>query len=212
MIFIFGERIKQETSAVGEKQCTVCAGTRKFSHVRETNYFHLFGLRLLPLEKIADYQQCDYCESAFEMESGVPELPSQVPLARSVIAYILTGYGMQDHLDLAVDVAKKVTGFEVQESEIKEDIRAMAAGRKDLFSLVKEYTPLLNMRGKQQVIEVAFLATHACCEIQYEDRLRINMIANAMDASIAFVNATIEQVRRQSCYGVRRILPTQTQA
>ena len=190
----------------------MCAGDRAFSHVRETNYFHLFGLRLLPLEKIADYQQCDYCESGFEMASTVPERPSQVSLARSVIAYVLVGYGMQDHLDLAVDIAKKVTGFDIPEAEFKEDIRAIAAGRTDLFAVVKEHARLLNMRGKQQVIEVAFLTTHACCEIQYEDRLRINMIANSMDTSIAFVNATIEQVRRQSCYGVRRILPTQTQA
>lgn len=212
MIFIFGERIKRETSPLAAKHCPVCRSERAFSHVRESNYFHVFGLRLLPLEKLADYQQCDYCENAFEMSPELPELPSHVALTRTVVAYILAGYSMQDHLELGDDIVKKVTGFEASPQQIKAEIRSLSAGQLDLFEQVKKRAAVLNVRGKQQVIEAAFLATHACCEIQYEDRLRINMIASAMDASIAFVNATIEQVRRQGCYGVHRILPTQTQA
>lgn len=211
MIFLFGEKIKRETSALGERHCPVCATSKPFSHVRETNYFHAFGLRLLPLEKIADFQQCDFCENAYPYGAEVPKYPAQVALTRTVLAYVLVGYGQQDHKELAADVAKKVTGFELDFDQFLSDVRALAAGRLDLIAQVKADASRLNVRGKQQVIEAAFLATHACCEIEYEDRLRINMIASAMDMSIAFVNATIDQVRRQGCYGVRRILPTQTQ-
>ena len=212
MIFLFGERIKRESNPLGERGCPVCRGDKHFSHVSESNYFHAFGLRLLMLEKIADYQQCDFCENAFPMSSGdVPEMPSQVDLIRLVVSYVFVGYGLQDHLDLASDVASKVSGFNVQSDEFRPHIRNIAAANTDLFAQIKQDAKHLNLRGKQQVIEAAFLTTHACCEIQYEDRLRINMIANAMDTSIAFVNGTIEQVRRQACYGVQRILPTQTQ-
>jgi hypothetical protein len=210
VIFLFGERVKRDSRSLGARHCPVCRGEKNFSHVLESNYFHAFGLRLLPLEKIADYQQCDYCESAFAYAPEVPVLPSQVSAVQTVIAYVLVGYGHQD-IDLAADVASKVTSFELSREDFQKDVRALAAGRLDLFEVLKEQARSLNLRGKQQVIEAAFLATHACCEIQYEDRLRINMIANAMDTSIAFVNATIEQVRRQGCYGVRRILPTQPQ-
>lgn len=210
MIFLFGERLKRESSPLGTRHCPICRGEKHFSHVLESNYFHAFGIRLLLLEKIADYQQCDYCENSFALHgSEVPEIPSQVGLTRTVIAYILVGYGMQEHLDLAVDVSAKVTGFKSEEETFRQEIRDLAAGRMDLFEQIKQQARQLNLRGKQQVIEAAFLTTHACCEIQYEDRLRINMIANAMDTSIAFVNATIEHVRRQACYGVQRILPTQ---
>lgn len=212
MIFLFGERLKRSGNSLGARYCPVCDSERQFSHIQEVNYFHVFGLAILPLEKIADFQLCDHCESAFVMGPSVPELPSHIALTQTVTSYVLLGYGQQDHLELASDLAKKVTGYELDQEAFKRDVRALAGGQLDFFNHVKQQARHLNARGKQQVIEAAFLATHACCEIQYEDRLRINMIANAMDTSIAFVNATIEQVRRQGCYGVRRLLPTQTQA
>lgn len=211
MIFLFGERIKRDSKPLGARACPVCRSEQQFSQVQEVNYFHVFGLRLLPLEKIADFQLCEFCENAFEMGPTVPDKPSHIDLTQTVTSYVLLGYGQQDHTELAQDLLKKVTSFDLTHEDFRRDVSQLSDGRLDMFAHIKQRAKRLNVRGKQQVIEAAFLATHACCEIQYEDRLRINMIASAMDTSIAFVNATIEQVRRQGCYGVRRILPTQTQ-
>ncbi len=211
MIFLFGERIKRDSKPLGARSCPVCHSEQQFSHVQEVNYFHFFGLRLLPLEKIADFQLCEFCENAFAMGPTVPEVPSHIGLTQTVISYVLLGYGQHDHTELAQDLLKKITGFDLSLEGYRRNVADLSTGSLDIFAHIKQQARRLNVRGKQQVIEAAFLATHACCEIQYEDRLRINMVASAMDTSIAFVNATIEQVRRQGCYGVRRLLPTQTQ-
>lgn len=211
MIFLFGERVKRDVVPEGLHHCPVCQTEKPFQRVKETNYFCAFGLRVLPIEKIADYRTCEFCENAFSEEAGQLE-PSQLSSVRRVIAYILVGYGMQEHQDLGCDIFKKITGFEMQPAELLNDVRRMAAGKVDVLAEIKQQNCFLNIRGKQQIIEAAFLVTHACCEIQYEDRLRINLIANAMDLPIAFVTATIDQVRKQGCYGVRRLLTTQTQA
>lgn len=213
MIFLFGERFKQESIALGDQFCPVCQGAKPFSHILETNYFCLFGIRVLPLEKNADYHSCDYCENAFQApdDNGVL-VPSQLQSVRRVLAYLLVGYSMQDQVELSCDVFKKVTGFELQASVLKDEVRSISLGDTDLFDELKEQNRYLNVRGKQQIVEAAFLITHSFCEIQYEDRLRINLIGSSIGMPIAFVSAVIDQVRQQGCYGVRRVLGTQTQA
>jgi hypothetical protein len=202
--------MKRDVVSLGERLCPVCQSKKSFQHVKETNYFCLFGLRLLPLEKISNYLSCEFCENAFA-ESAGELVPSQLAMVKRVIAYALVGYGMQEHQDLACDVFKKITGFEIQPSDLLGDVRRVAAGKSDVLEDIRRENRHLNTRGRQQIIEAAFLVTHACCEIQYEDRLRLNLIANAMNLPITFVTATIDQVRKHGCYGVRRILPTQAQ-
>lgn len=168
---------------------------------------------MLPLEKNADYLSCDYCENAFQAPDADGVLvPSQLQSVRRVLAYLLVGYSMQDQQELSCDIFKKVTGFELQASVLKNEVNSISLGDTDLFDELKQQNRYLNVRGKQQVIEAAFLITHSFCEIQYEDRLRINLIASAVGMPITFVSAVIDQVRQQGCYGVRRVLTTRTQA
>jgi len=213
VIFVFGEKIKRETVLLGERHCSVCQSSRAFHRVKESNYFCLFGLRVLSLDKIADYDSCQFCENAFPPNSnGAALMPTQLTSVQRVLSYLLVGYGMQDQRALACDIFKKVTGFELRESDIRADINSIELGQMNLFGELADQNHHLNTRGKQQIIEAAFLVTHSFCEIQYEDRLRINLIASAMGLPIMFVSATIDQVRKQGCYGVRRLLSTQIQA
>ena len=213
MIFLFGESVKRQSEALGNQDCPVCQRATPFSHILETNYFCLFGLRLLPLEKISDYHSCDNCGNAFQAPNANGVLvPSQLHSVQRVLAYLLVGYSMQDQIALACDIFNKVTGSELRAADLRENVNSISLGHTDLFGELNQQTPHLNVRGKQQIIEAAFLVTHSFCEIQYEDRLRINLIASSIGMSIPFVSATIDQVRQQGCYGVRRVLPAQTQA
>ena len=173
----------------------------------ETNYFCLFGIRLLPIEKIANYLRCDQCNNSFTEEPA--DVPSQVALVKRVLIYNQVGYGMQDYRDIVRDICIKVTGFEFHDDEILKELAAVETGDEDMVQILSSSASGLNLQGKQQIIEAAFLITHACCEIQYEDRLRINLVGNALGVSIEFVSSVIDRVRAHGCYGIRRILPTQ---
>lgn len=207
MIFLLGERIHSESEAVGIKNCGVCGKQQPFSHVIETNYFCLFGVRLLPIEKRANYLRCDQCNNSFASDNT--REPTQVALVKHVLAYNQLGYGIFDRRDILQDICIKVTGFEFHEDEICKQRQEMEAGQIDLFQTFAASASGLNLQGKQQIIEASFLITHACCEIQYEDRLRINLIGNALGVSIEFVGSVIDAVHAQGCYGVRRMLATQ---
>ena len=70
---------------------------------------------------------------------------------------------------------------------------------------VSQFASSMNAIGKQTVVEAAFLTTYVCCDLQFEDRLRINLIGNALGVGLEFVDYSISQIRKQGCYGVRRL-------
>ncbi|XOV88917.1 MAG: zinc-ribbon domain-containing protein [Pseudomonadota bacterium] len=205
MIFLFGERTRAAAVDAGQRDCVVCGHSTAFETVSETNYFTVFGIPLLPIEKVAQYERCVTCGNSFAINSHEP---SQVAATRQVLAYILAGYGMTDQVGLAAEICQKVCQADVSHDGMRELIRDFASGRADLFELLREQAPLINTAGKQQVITAAFLAVHACCEMQYEDRLRINLIGTALGMPLEFVQACIESVRSAGYLGVRRLTIT----
>lgn len=205
MLFVFGEKVHGATLAAGQRDCSVCGRPGPFRRIVETNYFCIFGLRLLPIERVADYLECEQCGNAF---ADTPDAPVHLEVVQRAVTYILLGYGMHEHRDVAREICKKVTGFEFETGALTHLIQSMDSGDENFFEFLRKRAADMNLRGKQQVIEAAFLMTHASCEIQHEDRLRINLMGNALGLSLAFVGECIEHIRRHSYFGVHRILQT----
>jgi hypothetical protein len=205
MFFLMGERVIRKLLPAGTRHCAVCRGQQEFQQASEINYFTLFTIPLLQLGKVADYLVCSRCESSYVDFDA--ELPAQVPLVRLVTAYILNGYGMQNQVRIIQEIGSKVSGFDFATEDIRQVERQLESD--DVLEVLSAAAPGLNDRGKLKVIEAAFLGTHVCCEIQYEDRLRINLMGNALGVSLQFVEYAVEEVRRQKYYGVHRLLPTQ---
>ena len=176
-----------------------------FNHIVETNYFCVFGLKLLPLEKVANYYQCDECGCPFDYTFTVP---TQVPLIRLVLAYVLVGYDMASHTQVAGEICRKISGFELDTEALRNDINGFASGRQQIDRELQHAAMNVNAFGAMQVVQAAFLLTYVCCEIQYEDRLRINRIGTALGVSLQLVQSAIESIREHHYFGVHRVLPS----
>lgn len=217
MLFLLGERIHERASPAGRRRCGVCHGPRDISRVRETNYFCVFGLRLLPIETVADYLRCTACGATFDVVEASAEASAeddadralvpacQLPL-KQVIAYLLLGYGLRTQTELAEQVAERVGACRYPAAELNERIKQVDIEHLDILAALRGRASSLDAAGKQRIIAAAFLVTHACCEMQHEDRLRINLMGNALGESLEFVEAAIEQVRGAGYFGVRRLL------
>jgi hypothetical protein len=208
VFMLISERLHSRSTAIGHHDCAVCVSQQPFSQVFESNYFCLFGVRLLRLEYLANYPRCDRCETAFR--AGNCTEPALTEVVNWVLAYLWSGFGMSHRLDLAEEIGRKVTGHGCSEQRIETCMLQLA--RRDICDVLRDEAIGLNLRGKLQVIHVAFLATYACCEIQHEDRLRINLMGTALGLSLDAVEAAIQNVRQQGYYGVQRQLSTQSQA
>jgi len=207
MLFFIGEQTVTRIVDEGIFACPVCAKEQPYQRFVETSYFTLLSIRLLPLRNLADYHQCGSCGNAFH-PSELNE-PAYQKGVRRVLEYIIVGYDMSDHQDSAQEIFLKLCDRPFKQEEIDREISIIEKGEEDVFSFLKKLAFRVNVRGKQQIIEAAFLMTYACCEIQHDDRLRINMMGSALGVSLAFVEAVINRVRSQSYYGVRRNLIVQ---
>lgn len=204
MLFIIGEQTV--TRIIDEKtfDCPVCSRRQPYQRFVETSFFTLFSIRILPLRNLADYHQCSSCGNAFH-PSKLDE-PSYMNGVRRVLAYILVGFDKSDHRDSVQEIFLKLCNRAFKPAEIDREVTVIEKGATDVFSFLKKTAYRVNIRGKQQIIEAAFLMTHACCEIQREDRLRINLMGRALGVSLEYVAAVIDRVRSDGYYGVRRNL------
>ena len=206
MIVLFGERVASARLDHGAAHCAVCKRATHFSRVVETNYFCLFGLRLIALEKMADYLECNECEHAFREGT---DLPAVVAVIQRVVTWVFLGYGMGNHHAVVDEICRKVCGFELSAGNFDGLKRKMADGGFDIHDELRQAAKSLNTKATYQIIEAAFLATYVCCEIQHEDRVRINLLGNALGVPLTFVASAIDSVRQQHYFGVRRLLPAQ---
>lgn len=203
MFFLFGEKIRSKSTAVGVKHCPVCHAEHPFTEQQESLWFCLFAIPLLPIERTASYWRCDNCLMAYK--PGALEQPSSVPVAQRITLYLLLGYAQRAHAKLAGEICLKLTGFELDSTTRAMLVREINTGGIDMVEYVRSEAASTNAIGKQQIIEAAFLATYACCDLQYEDRLRINLIGNALGVGLEFVDYAIAHSRKQNYYGIRRL-------
>ncbi len=203
MFLMVGEKVKSRSAAIGQKDCPVCDGAQPFTEQTESLWFCLFVFPVLPINETARYWRCETCLSAYSARDLTA--PSSVAGVKEIITYLLLGYDQYEQAALAEEVCLKLTGFGFAQDEFRALVRDIDAGRRDVVEALAGRANAMNTIGKQQVIEAAFVITHACCDIQFEDRLRINQIGSALGVGLEFVEFSISQARQQNDYGVRRL-------
>ena len=204
MLFLVGEKLRTKSEPVGNKTCALCRSEQPFTEQLEMLWFTFFSIPVLPIERFAHYWRCEKCYSSYSPHAL--DLPSQVPVIKLLVTYILVGYNQHQHQNLAAEICLKLMGFELTETEYRRTVQQLTAGTLDIVEHVRGLAAGINGTGKQQIVEAAFLMTHACCELQYEDRLRVNRIGNALGVGLEFVDYCIAQTRKNNYYGVRRLV------
>ncbi|MAI41637.1 MAG: zinc-ribbon domain-containing protein [Candidatus Azotimanducaceae bacterium] len=204
MFLLFGEVVRINRRLEGMRACDSCGRSKQFFHVTEVNYFSFFAIPLFPISKVADYFLCGGCDTSYASEGQ--QLPSHIASVKNVITYILVGYGMAGEVGRMDQIASAIIGESFSVEEIKNI--SYLISKEDIFELLGRAASTMNPKAKSGVIEAAFLSTYLCCEMQYEDRLRINLMGNVLGLPLPFVEAAIENVRSNNYYGVQRLIVT----
>lgn len=204
VIFFFGEKIRIRSIEEGRFACVVCKKQQLYTRFEETNYFTVFSLAIAPLSKIADYCQCSVCGSSYIPDQY--DFPACVDPVRRVLVYIMMGYGLQQFPDSVIELHQTLTHLSMSQQDVRTQMTEISAASEDIFEYVERHAFHLNIQGKRKIIEAAFLMTYVACEIEFEDRLRVNLIASALGVSPEFTQFVINAVRAESYYGIKRRL------
>jgi hypothetical protein len=204
MFFLIGEQVRLKSQGEGQFDCPVCVGTQQYRRLAEVNYFTLFLIPIAPLSKLADYCQCNQCGNSFVPDnySG----PAYLGGVRRALVYIMLGYSMEEHKDTVRKLWQKLTTLIMSDRELALEIDAIKQSKEDIFSFMKAQAYHLNVQGKEKIIEAAFLMTYASCEIEHQDRLRVNLIGNALGMPLEFVETIVNRIRASNYYGIKRNL------
>lgn len=210
MFFLFGESVRFSAASVGNKECPVCMAQEPFTEQTEKLWFTFFHIPLLKIEESARYWRCEKCLNPFVINRL--NIPSQVPVIQQIVVYVMLGYGQSQNKQVAQEICLKLTGFALNDQEYSRVLSRLQSGHQNADELVRQSAPSMNAIGKQAVIEAAFLSTYVCCELQYEDRLRVNLIGTALGVGLEFVDYSIAQSRKRGYYGIRRLNYVETVA
>jgi len=204
VFFLFGEKLKIVPREQAEFDCVVCNTRQRYTRFEEYNYFTVFLMAVARLHKVSDYCECSVCCSAYRPEDL--KTPSYFAPVHRTLVYIMMGYGMEKHMDMLSELSEKITGKGLGIEEIRSEIRQVDKQQGDIFETIRQFAQCLNIQGKRKVIEAAFLMTYASCEIEFEDRLRVNLIGDALGTPLEFTQFVINSIRDSGYYGIRRRL------
>ena len=198
MLFLFGEKIIAFTEDLGTFNCPICEGQKDISKVIEKNYFTVFFIRTLPLGTIAEYMQCSGCGHAFPSKSSIE--PTYFKPLKSVLTYLLAGYGLTDGVETARNIFRSTTGNEVSVSNLQEIINDIQENN-HMSSDLKQIASSLSWLDKSLIVEAAYLLVYTAGPVEYEERLNVNLLANAMGIGLEGVNAIISNLKSQKYKG-----------
>lgn len=204
MSFLFGQMRVIRTIGRAEMNCQVCGAMRPAQRLAESRYFTVFMIPILPLQRLSDYWECTGCGDAFASDLA-PE-PAAYAVIRTVLAYIMAGYGGTARGQSIREIFAHCTGDSIDPEMLRAEMQQIEQSGIAIFDILRGSAYTLNCKGKEQVVEAAFLMTHASCEIQEQDRVRINRIGGALGLSVAQVDEVLERVRSNRYYGVHRNL------
>ncbi|MCL6415698.1 hypothetical protein MIB92_08550 [Aestuariirhabdus sp. Z084] len=142
--------------------------------------------------------KCSDCGHAFS--SKTDSEPTYYDPLKSILAYLLAGYGLINGVETAKDIFQSATGSKIDFSDLQERVDNIQQNNQ-LPDDLKQVARRLSWLDKVLLIEAAYLLIFTARPIEYEERLKINLLANAMEIGLEGVDAIIKHLRDQDYKG-----------
>lgn len=201
VMIIFGTRGVTTTPQRGEFHCPTCNTTRNYGLKRVRRFFTLYFIPLIPLDKLGEYVECISCKDAYK-----PSVLEHDPAAnrerfeaeyqttiRKVMMHMLLADGVVEdaEIDMAQQVYQKVSGQEISQSALREEIYLIRERQEPLADCLAAVRGHLNDEGKEMVIKAALYVALADGEFQQEEQNMLAEIGAALGMTHAHVQGVI---------------------
>jgi len=205
MFFLMGEKIVPKVIEERECDCPICQTRETWVEVKEVNYFTVFLIKTFPIDTVSHYLMCTKCENTFSPNNA--SQPAVIDGVRDVLAYLMQGYGQGSNTKLAQQLHKAATGLPWEDEEFRDTMRRFNHDeqRTQIVQNLKTLAKSIGWPAKYQIVEAAYLITYVCSSLEYEDKVRVNLVGNALGVSLEGVNEIADQLRTEHYKGLQRI-------
>lgn len=170
-MIIWGSKGITRTTGDGTFNCPVCTSPQHFEQKRIRKFFTLYFIPLFPTSTLGEYVECRRCQGTFDptIRNYDPAQESQQAEALFMTAVKL----IMVHMSLAdgsVDpqeihqiqtIYQELTGTQISETDITEEIQAASASSTTLFELLDHLVGQLNDHAKETALRSAYLIAAA---------------------------------------------------
>ncbi|MEM7697907.1 MAG: TerB family tellurite resistance protein, partial [Verrucomicrobiota bacterium] len=194
-MIIFGTRGVTTTPEEGQFHCPQCNQQSAFKLKRVRRFFTLYFIPVIPLDKLGEYVECPACQVTYD-----PEIlnydPAQEQLhvealfhvaCKQVMIAMLLADGVVDDSEVTQlrDQFLSLTGTDVPEQELREEIAQIQAQGSSAAELVARMAPQLNDNGKEMVIRAAYAIAAADGNVDETESRYLLEVAQSLGMSEA---------------------------
>lgn len=191
------------TADKGDFHCPDC-GKQSYRLRRVRNFFKLYFIPIIPLNKLGEYVECDGCkqtyneqilewdpealQAAFEAEYvvGVKRVMMKLALADGVVE--------ESEIDAIAEIFQQLTGGQIDRGDIAAEIEHMKNDTSSVEDYVSELRGSLNNDGKEKVVMAALMVALADGDFDDSEVKEIMALGKALEMSSAHVKGIISEV------------------
>lgn len=202
-MIIFGTRGITTTPDRGQFECPQCGCTQPYNLKRVRRFFTLYFIPVIPMDKLGEYVECPGCQGTFDVRilSYDPNARAQQfeALFFTAVKQIMIGVLLADgHIDdqevrELQDRYEEITGVEIPEDELREEIAAIADSGASTTELAAKLSSGLNDKGREMTLRAAYAIAAADGVIDPSEEQMLHEIGDALGLSSAHFNGIIQE-------------------
>lgn len=201
-MIIYGWRGVTRTQDRGTFNCPTCRSQKDYAHKHVRNWFTLYFIPIIPLNRVGDYVECNGCGQAYTAEilkydpnAGREQLVSDLHNGLLVVmAATLLADGVVDDRELVVarEHFLEVTGSDLPMDVLHQVIESVRGAKDGIFAPLAELAPLLNEHGKEMLVKAAFAIAAADGTFQDEEKELLKRIAHTLQMTPSHFNGVAQ--------------------
>lgn len=204
-MIIYGTRGITYTKKKGEFYCPECSTFRPFKLRRQRLFFTLYFIPTIPLNMLAEYVECQHCESAYDprvLELGeaasaaaVAFRAAYIDAVRRVMVEMMLADGIieEEEEDIIKFIYYELTDHVLSDEELEEDISYVSSPDFDVSSYLEGLAEMFEDSEKELILRAAFLVACSDGEIHRDEILYLTELAGALKMSDSHLDYAMER-------------------
>ena len=177
----------------GQFLCPQCATQRRYKYKKVTQFFTLYFIPLIPLNKLGEYVECQTCKGTFvprvldykpeNQQNEFQSVYEQAMRHSMVLMMLADGEIDAGEMDMVLKIINKFGHNDMTMAQLDSYVQEVQKNPEPISTYLKKVTPALNEHGKEIIIKCALAVASADGNIDESEIQLVNEMAKTMEMS-----------------------------